>query len=317
MNIHVIEPLGVSETAMIQFQSRFTTMGHSVTVYQDRTEDANNIIKRCSGADIAVIANIPFPEVVVNALPGLKMLAVAFTGTDHIAIDACKKNGITVCNASGYSSISVAELTVGFIIDLMRNITKLDPTTRIGGTRSAFHGFDIAGKTIGIVGTGDIGLRVAKILSSFDVKLLAYSRSEKEEAHNYGVQYTSLDTLLKESDIITLHVPLSGETRGLIDSGKINLMKKSACIVNCARGPVIRSEDLAVALREKRIAGAALDVFDTEPPLPSDNPFLSLDNVILTPHIAFATEEAFVRRLNIIENNINAFLEGKPVHVIA
>ena len=316
MNIHVIEPLGVSDAVMKQFQSRFTSRGHSVSIYQDRTEDTNEIIKRCSGADIVVIANLPFPDTVVNALSGLKMLAVAFTGTDHIALDACRENGIAVCNASGYSSISVAELTVGFIIDLMRNITKLDPVTRQGGTRTGFQGFDIAGKTIGIIGTGDIGLRVAKLLSSFDVKLIAYSRSEKDEARNYGVTYTDLDTLLHESDIITLHVPLTSETKGMIDFEKINCMKKSAFIVNCARGPVIRSEDLAAALREKRIAGAALDVFDTEPPLPADNPFLALDNVILAPHIAFATEEAFIRRLEIMEINITAFIEGAPVNVV-
>lgn len=316
MNIHVIEPLGVSQSAINQFRTGFTDRGHSVKVYLDRTEDPNEIVKRCSGADIVVIANLPFPDSVVNALPGLRMLAVAFTGTDHIALDACREKGITVCNASGYSSISVAELTVGFIIDLMRNITKLDPVARKGRTRTGFQGFDIAGKTIGIIGTGSIGLRVAKLLSSFDVNLVAYSRSEKEEARNYGVTYTSLDTLLKESDIVTLHVPLTGETKGLIDFGKINLMKDSACIINCARGPVINSEDLAAALREKRIAGAALDVFDTEPPLPSDNPFLPLDNVILTPHIAFATEEAFVRRLEIIETDITAFLEGGPVNVV-
>ncbi len=316
MNIHVIEPLGVSDAVMKQFQSSFAAKGHSVTVYQDRTENPEEIIKRCSGAEIVVIANLPFPDTVVNALSGLKMLAVAFTGTDHIALDACRENGIAVCNASGYSSISVAELTVGFIIDLMRDITKLDPVTRQGGTRTGFQGFDIAGKTIGIIGTGAIGLRVAKLLSSFDVKLIAYSRSEKDEARNYGVTYTDLDTLLKESDIITLHVPLTDETKGMIDFEKINLMKESACIVNCARGPVIRSEDLAAALREKRIAGAALDVFDTEPPLPADNPFLSLNNVILTPHIAFATEEAFIRRLEIIETDITAFLEGAPVNVV-
>jgi len=289
-------------------------LGHEVVVYDNRNEHPEETIKRCSGADIVVIANLPFPSAVINALPNLKMLAVAFTGTDHIAMETCRERNITVRNASGYSSINVAELTVGFMIDLLRNITKLDSLTRRGGTRTGFTGFDLAGKTVGIVGTGEIGLRVAKILSGFDVKLLAYSRTRRKEALQYGISYTSLDTLLKESDIVTLHIPLSAHTKGMINTDKIGLMKKSSYIVNCARGPIIRSKDLAEALKKKRIAGAALDVFDTEPPLSPENPFLTLENVILTPHIAYATEEAFTRRLEIVKTNIEAFIKGKTAH---
>ncbi len=314
MKIHIIEPLAVSEQAVNQFKDNFTTQGHEVIVYDNRNEHPEETIKRCSGADIVVIANLPFPRAVIDALPDLKMLAVAFTGTDHIAMETCREKNIAVRNASGYSSINVAELTVGLMIDLLRNITKLDPLTRRGGTRKGLTGFDLAGKTVGIVGTGEIGLRVAKILSGFDVHLLAYSRTEKKEALDYGITYTGLDTLLKESDIVTLHLPLSAHTRGMIDADKIGLMKKSSYIVNCARGPIIASKDLAEALKERRIAGAALDVFDTEPPLPPENPFLTLENVILTPHIAYATEEAFTRRLEIVKTNIEAFIKGKPVH---
>ncbi len=316
MKIDILEPLSVSKQEMDQFKRTFTSRGHEVITYNERNEKPDEIIKRCSGADIAVIANLPFPREVITALPDLKMIAVAFTGTDHIDRETCRKRNIIVSNASGYSSINVAELTVGLMIDLLRNITKLDPVTRRGGTRTGFNGFDLAGKTVGIIGTGEIGLRVAKNLSGFDVNLLAWSRTERKEARKYGITYTDLDTLLKESDIVTLHIPLTEKTKGLINADKIKIMKQSACIINCARGPVIRSKDLAEALQEKRIAGAALDVFDTEPPLPRNNPFLSLDNVVLTPHIAYATEEAFSRRLRIVEKNIEAFIAGNPVNVV-
>ena len=317
MKIHVIEPLAVPAESMEQFKKEFAGRGCEVVSFPDRNTDPAEIIKRCQGADVVVIGNLPFPEEVVSALNDLKMLAVAFTGVDHVAVNKCREKNICVCNASGYSTINVAELAVGMMIDLLRNITKLDPITRKGGTKDGYVGFDLAGKTVGIVGTGVIGTRVAKILQGFDVKILGYDVTQKDEAKKYGVEYTDLDTLLKESDIVTLHCPLNDSTRGLIDSSKIGLMKKSAYLVNCARGPVVKTADLAAALKNKTIAGAALDVFDVEPPLPQDTPFLSIDNTIVTPHIAFASKEAFLRRLDIVKDNISSWIDGSPKNVIA
>ncbi len=317
MKIHVIEPLAVPAESMEQFKKDFAAAGHEVISFPDRNENPAEIIKRCQGADVVVIGNLPFPKEVVEASAGLKLLAVAFTGVDHVAIDKCKEKGIRVCNASGYSTINVAELAVGMMIDLLRNITKLDPITRKGGTKDGLVGFDLAGKTIGIVGTGIIGTRVAKILQGFDVKILGYDVAQKDEAKGYGLTYVDLDTLLKESDIVTLHCPLNDSTRGLIDTAKLSLMKKSAYLVNCARGPIVKTADLAKVLENKAIAGAALDVFDVEPPLPLDIPFLKLDNVIVTPHIAFASKEAFLRRLEIVKDNITAWQNGSPKNVVA
>ncbi len=315
MRIHIIEPLAVTEEEMDNFKKVFMELGHEVIAYNDRNENADEIIRRCSGADIVVLANLPFPEKVIKELPQLKMLAVAFTGTDHVAMDACRRQRITVSNASGYSTVNVAELTIGLIIDLLRNVTRLDPVTRSGGTRAGFAGYDLAGKTVGIIGTGEIGLRVAKLLSCFDTDVIGYSRTKRSEARKY-LNYADIDTLLERSDIITLHVPLSPETRGFIDAQKLDRMKKGSFLVNCARGPIVNTKDLAAALQNGPLAGAALDVFDTEPPLQKDNPLFSLENVIFTPHIAYATHEAFSRRLRIVEQNITGFLEGKPVNVV-
>ncbi len=316
MKIHVIEPLAVPAESMEQFKKEFAGRGHEVVSFPDRNEDPAEIIKRCEGAEVVVIGNLPFPEEVVSALTDLKMLAVAFTGVDHVAVNKCREKDIRICNASGYSTINVAELAVGMMLDLLRNITKLDPITRNGGTKDGYVGFDLAGKTVGIVGTGVIGTRVAKILQGFDVKLLGYDVTQKDEIKKYGVEYTDLDTLLQKSDIVTLHCPLNDSTRGLINSAKIALMKKSAYLVNCARGPVVKTADLAEALKNRTIAGAALDVFDVEPPLPLDTPFLSIENTIVTPHIAFASREAFLRRLDIVKNNINSWLDGSPENII-
>ena len=153
--------------------------GHTVKFYDTRNEDPKVIIERSSGADVVVIGNLPFPEECVQALPGLKMLAVAFTGVDHVSVEACRKQGVTVCNASGYSTINVAELTIGLMLDVLRNVTHLDPITRSGGTKDGYVGFDLSDKRIGIIGLGEIGLKVAKILKAFGCSILGYNKDRK------------------------------------------------------------------------------------------------------------------------------------------
>lgn len=316
MKINIVEPLSLDEDRLSSFICHLTDAGHEVLSYPERTTDPDELISRAEGADIVIIANCPFPSQVIDALPELKMLAVAFTGTDHIALDRCRAHGITVCNASGYSTVSVAELTIGLMIDLLRNITKLDPVTRAGGTKAGAIGSDLSGKTVGIIGTGSIGLHVAQLLNCFDVNLLGFSRTEKRAFTALGGKYVPLETLMAESDIITIHCPLNESTRGLIDAEKLGLMKRTAFLINCGRGPIVSTADLTALLSSRAIAGAALDVFDTEPPLPADEPLLSLENVIVTPHIAFATEEAFIRRAEIIQENIEAFCSGEPKNVV-
>ncbi|MDA3812234.1 MAG: NAD(P)-dependent oxidoreductase [Spirochaetaceae bacterium] len=316
MRIHVIEPLAISQNKITEITERFKTKGHIIKFYPDRNENPDEIIKRSLGAQIIVFGNLPFPSQCVEALPDLKLVAVAFTGVDHVAVQTCREKGISVCNASGYSTINVAELTVGLMIDVLRNVTRLDPVTRKGGTKDGLVGFDLSGKTVGIIGTGAIGMQVAKLLKGFDCKILGFNKGKKTAAPELGIEYTSLDELLIQSDIVTLHCPLNETTRGLIGDTQFSMMKNSAYIINCARGPVIDTKALVTALKTGKIAGAGIDVFDTEPPLQTDYELLKLENAILTPHIAFATKEAFLRRADIVTDNIFCWIDGKPKSLI-
>jgi len=315
MKIHIIEPLAVNHEKMDAMKSELNAGGHEVVFFNDRNTDVQEIIKRSAGADVVVIGNLPFPAEAVYALPDLKLLTVAFTGLDHVAMDACREKGVTVCNASGYSTINVAELTIGLIIDVLRNITRLDPVTRKGGTKDGLIGFDLCGKTVGIIGLGAIGQYVARLLTAFNCRILGLDRG-KSMPKDLKIELTDMETLLRQSDIVTLHCPLNESTKGLIGTGELALMKESACLINCARGPVVNSTALVEALKTGQIAGAGLDVFSIEPPLNSENePVLKLENVVVTPHIAFATREAFVRRADIVVDNILSWAAGNPKNV--
>ena len=315
MKIHVIEPLAVSEDKMNEMRQQLRAAGHEIQFFGDRNPEPEESIRRSKGADIVVIGNLPFPAEVIKELPKLKMLAVAFTGLDHVAMDACREKNITVCNASGYSTINVAELTIGMMIDLSRNISRLDPLTRKGGTKDGMIGFDMAGKTVGLIGLGAIGQYVAKLLKGFDCHVLGLDRG-KPLPEELGIKLVDSETLLKESDFVSLHCPLNDSTRGLIGKKEFALMKNSAYLINCSRGPVVDDAAMIDALKSSKIAGAALDVFAIEPPLNSKSvPVLELDNVIVTPHIAFATKEAFVRRADIVVDNILSWAAGNPKNV--
>jgi len=316
MQIHIIEPLAISQDKKRELTELFNQNGHEAKFFSDRNENPREIINRSHKADIVVFGNLPFPEECVNALPDLKMVAVAFTGVDHVAVQACRNRGIAVCNASGYSTINVAELTIGLMIDVLRNVTRLDPVTRNGGTKEGFVGFDLSGKTVGIIGTGAIGQRVASLLKGFDCTILGYNKGRQPADDSLGILYTSMEELLMKSDIVTLHCPLNKMTRGLLGEEEFSLMKNSAYIINCARGPIINTEALVSALKNGDIAGAGIDVFDSEPPLDLENRLLKMENTVVTPHIAFATKEAFIRRADIVADNILSWIDGSGKNVI-
>lgn len=316
MRIVVLEPLGLEEERVRSIAGKIIGEGHQLVTYKDRVEDVEVLKKRASGADILVIANMPLKGEVINSVENLKMISVAFTGVDHVDIKVCRERNILVCNAAGYSTSSVAELTYGLIFSVLRNIVPLDKATREGRTKAHYSQNDLSGKTIGIVGTGAIGTKVAEIAKVFGCKVLAYSRSKKAEVEALGVTYVSLEELLKESDVVSIHVPLKNDTRALINEEKISLMKSNAILINTARGAIIDNAALAKALEEGKIAGAGIDVFDMEPPIPKDYPLLKAPNTVLAPHVGFATEEAMVRRAHITFNNIAKWLEGKPENLV-
>ncbi len=315
MNISLIEPLGVPTSMIEELAAPIKAKGHSFKYYDNKTTDVEELKRRSAGQDIVMIANNKYPAEVVEASGNLKMLAVAFTGIDHVGLDACRKNNVMVCNCAGYSNICVAEQAVGMAISLMRFFNTCDRIVREGGTSAGLAGTEICGKRIGIIGCGQIGAMTAKLFLAFGAEVVAYARHTRPEVEALGVKYVSLDELLSSSDIISLHTPNNASTKGMIGRDEIAKMKRSALFINCARGPIVDNKALADALNEGRIAGAAIDVFDMEPPIPADYPLLNAKNTLLTPHVAFLTKEAMVRRAKIEFDNVMAYLDGKPENV--
>lgn len=309
MNIVCVESLGISRERFESLKAHYTAMGHDFTYYMDRREDEATLADRMREADVAVISNIKLSAAVLAQCPKLRYLSVAFTGLDHIDLAYCREHGIKVQNAAGYSTTAVSELAVGMMLDLLRNIVTLNEKIRQGGSRGTFLGRELRGKTVGIVGTGAIGTATARLLVAFGAKVIAWSRTERPEVKALGVEYIPLDDLLRQSDIVSLHVPLCDETRGLIGERELGLMKPTALLVNTARGPVCDIAAVGRALIESRIAGAAFDVFEHEPPLPIDHLLLSTNRCLVTPHVAFATEESFAARADIVFGHVDEWLK--------
>ena len=312
MKITVIEPLGV-DTSLLENIAHESAPEAEFVWYDARTTDTAELIKRGADADIIVLANQPIPAEVIAGWCQVKMIAVAFTGVDHIPLETCRSRGITVCNCAGYSTAAVADLVFGMLISLYRNLEPCGTAVRTGGTKDGLIGCELEGKKFGVVGTGAIGSRVIRIAQAFGCEVYAYSRTQKDIT---GVSWTDLDTLLSCCDIVSLHVPLTEETRGLISAEKLALMKPSAVLINTARGPVVDSAALSAALNSEQIAGACIDVFDIEPPLSPDTPLLQAKNLIAAPHIGFATREALVKRAHLVFENIRAFLAGSPKNCV-
>lgn len=308
MRIAVMEPLGVEQEKFMQIAREAVGNDVEIVCYDTRTTDVEELGRRGRDADIIAIGNLPFPREVLEKCENVKMLAVAFTGLDHVDLKYCEERGIKVHNCAGYATTAVAELTFGLLLDLCRNIGKCDTAARNGGTKAGLIGFELEGRTMGIVGTGAIGARVAKLAAAFGMDVIAYSRTPGKVA---GVRYVSLEELLAQADVVSLHVPLTDETRGMIGAEELALMKKTAVLVNTARGPVVDTKALADALNSGRIAGAAIDVFDAEPPLDADEPLINAKNTVVTPHVAFATDESMIKRAEIEFRNIAEFIKDK------
>ena len=315
MKITLAEPLSVSPQIIEDLARPVIDRGHQFVCYDQLAADDSELIERCRDSDAVIIANHPFRKEVIENCPQLKMLDVAFTGIDHVALEACKEKGITVCNASGYSTQTVAELVIAMAIDAYRKITLADRTVRSGGTSAGIGGREICGKTVGIIGLGKIGMACARLFKAFGANVIAFNRSINKEALEMGVAYRTLDEVLSESDIISLNLPNNSETRGLISVEKIALMKPTAVFINCARGPIVDNSALADALNEGRLGYACIDVYDMEPPIPEDYPLLNARNTLLTPHQGFISEEAMIRRAQIVFANLIAWLDGNPQNV--
>lgn len=315
MKISLLEPIGVAREIIDYNAQLLTNKGHTFEYFDTKTTDIAELKKRSEGSDIIMIANNPYPDEVIACNKNLKMISVAFTGIDHVGTTACKDNNVMVCNAKGYSNQTVAELVIGMAVDALRNVIKGNDAVRNGKTSAGIGGREICGKTVGIIGLGQIGTMCAKLFLAFGANVIAYNRSHSKEAEIAGIQYKSLDEVLTESDIISLHLPMNSETKGFISAEKIALMKESAIFINCARGGIVDNKALADALNNDKLGFACIDVYDMEPPIPSDYPLLNAKNTLLTPHQAFISEESMLRRAKIVFDNVYAYLDNAPVNV--
>lgn len=289
---------------------------YRVDVVREHLADEAAVIARLRESEVVVAMRerTPFPAHVLAALPALRLLVT--TGTVNAAIDvaAARGRGVTVCGTTGTYN-AVPELTLGMIIALTRNFAQEDAAVRAGGWQHTI-GPGLAGLTLGVVGLGRLGIPVAKLAQAFDMPVIAWSPNlTQERADQHGVAAVGKRALFTEADVITIHMPLSSASRGLIGAAELALMKPTAYLINTSRGPIVDEAALVDALRERRIAGAGLDVFDVEP-LPAAHPLRSLPNTLLLPHIGYVTTENYRAWFAQIVEDILAWADGAPVRVI-
>ena len=312
MKIVLLESLGISDELLESYAKKLEEKGHEFAAYP-RDMDVSVQIERAKDADILMIANMPLKGEVIRACKKLKFIDVAFTGVDHVDLQAAKEMGVKVSNASGYSTQAVAELALSMMLSLLRNVPQVDERCRAGKTKDGLVGSELKGKTVGIVGAGAIGQNTARLCKAFGCRVLAYNPRPKQVEAGL-LEFVDLDTLTREADIISLNCPLNDSTRGMFGKERIAMMKKNALLINVARGPVVDSQALADALNSGRLGGAGIDVFEMEPPVPADHPLLHAKNTIVTPHVAFATAESMEERCHIVFDNLKAWMDGAPVN---
>ncbi|KTC88185.1 NAD(P)-dependent oxidoreductase [Legionella cincinnatiensis] len=291
MKIAIIEPIGVTSDEI-----HSELFNETVTECDSRNWSDEQLINHIKDAHIVALTNRPLSAAVIHAATELKLIAVAFAGIDHIDMDVVNQRHILVKNAAGYANTAVAELVFGFMISLARDIPGNNQKVRQKATTNT--GIELKNKILGIVGLGAIGSEVKRLAEAFQMKTLAYGKNSQ----------LTLENLFSQSDFITLHIPLVKETRGMVDLKLLSKMKKTAYLINCARGPIVVSSDLKHALEQQLIAGAAIDVFDMEPPLPTDYTLFEAPNLIATPHIGFNTQEALRTKGLLTLKNIQEFL---------
>lgn len=312
--IVIMESLGISAEELAARKAPFEAQGH-VFVDYPKTTDPAKLVEEAKDADAMILANMPMPADVLRKCDKLKFIDVAFTGVDHVGLDAAKEKNIAVSNASGYSNEAVSELVIGTTLSLARNLRSVEERCREGKDKTGLVGWEIKGKTVGIIGLGKIGTRTAELFHAFGATVLAQSRTHHDGIAEYIEQVTQ-EELLRRSDIVVLHCPLNDSTRGMINAEKLAMMKSTALLVNVARGPVVVEKDLAAALENGVIAGAAIDVFDKEPPLDTASPILHAPNCLVTPHVAFATQQSMSLRAEIVFDNLAKWMEGHQINTI-
>jgi D-3-phosphoglycerate dehydrogenase len=290
--------------------TRLRSLG-DLEVFNESPKTLEELKKRTEAVHVVIVGWTNLTREVIGFAKKLRMISIWATTCHYVDLKAAAEKGIVVSHVPGYATEAVAEHTFALLLAASRKLTLADQHVRKGNFDwRPFGGVELQKKTLGIIGTGSIGCRVAEIARAFDMKILAYDKfPNMKRAEQIGMKYVDLGTLLKESDFITIHVTLTSETEGVIGKREIDRMKKGVVIINTSQGKVINEKALAQALKSGKIAFAGLDVFSEEPPA-EDNLLLKLDNTILSPHIGFHTVEAVGRCTDICIDNVAKFLEG-------
>jgi len=287
----------------------------------DRTP-YDETIGRCADAEVILTNKAPLGKDVLEKLPSLQYIGVTATGFNIIDTNTAKKKNVIVSNVPGYGTDSVVQMTFSLLLELCLHVQKHSDAVMAGRWSASpdfcfwdFPLIELAGKTMGIIGFGDIGEKVGDIATAFGMNIMGNRRNPTDQSHRKNFRWASVNEILENADVVSLHCPLSPQTKGLINKESLKRMKKNAFLLNTSRGPLIAEQDLADALNKGMIAGAGLDVLSVEPP-PPDNPLLKARNCIITPHIAWASKEARIRLMAAAIDNLKAFLAGKPVNVV-
>ena len=286
--------------------------------FREPPNSTEELVERMRGADIALVGWSAITKEIIESLPNLKMIAIWATTCHYVDLAAAKKRGIIVTHVPGYSTEAVAVHSIALLLATIRKLNLADRHVREGRFDwRPFRGLELTGKTIGIVGTGVIGCRVGELAKALGMHVLGYDvMPNPQRAEQIGMKYVELQTLLKESDVVSIHVTLNATSELLIGKDQFEMMKNGAVLINTSQGKVVDETALADALTSGKLSCAGLDVFSQEPPSP-DNPLFKLDNVVLTPHIGFHTKEAVERCGDISIDNIAKFLEGRPQNICA
>lgn len=287
-----------------------------ITVFRDHLSDAAAVVQRLKPFDVVCVMRerTPLPRAILDQLPNLKLIASTAARNASINVVAATERGIAVCG-TGYSANGAAELTWALIMAAVRDLPAECASIRKGQWQMSV-GENLEGKTLGVVGLGRIGSSIAKYAQAFGMNAIAWSQNlTSETAEQRGARLVSKEELFREADIVTVHLILSGRTKGIVGAPELKLMKSTAYFINTSRGPLVDENALIAALKSRAIAGAALDVFDVEP-LPESHPFRTLDNVVATGHIGFVTRESYTKFYGDTVDNILAWLDGKPIRVM-
>jgi D-3-phosphoglycerate dehydrogenase len=287
------------------------------TAHVGQPENDQQFVQRIGDAN-ALMLGWGLPVEIMKAAPNLELIAFVGIGVGNfVDLEAAVDGGITVCNTPGYADDTVAEHALAMMLATARHLGRLDRDLRKGRWNQSLPGLELRGKKLGLVGFGGIGARFAALARALGMTVRAWTRNPSpQRARRHGIEFADLDAILRHSDVLSVHAALTPDTKGLLDGRALALTKPGVIIINTARGEIIEEDALLTLLRSGHIAGAGLDVYQQEP-LPSDHPLLSLDNVLLTPHVAYNTPEATLALLDISIDNIVHYYGGDPINVVA